>query len=240
MIQQANMLNWQDRVMNSSELAGIGDRLRQARRRRDMSLTEVSELTGISPSTLSRLESGQRRPHLDLLLPIARAIGASLDDLVGTADGDPRIRPRPHRRPGVVITPLSRPDSSAYVAHMRFAAETRAADPRVHDGRDWVYVLSGRLRLVLGDQDLVLEPGEAAEFPTTTPHWMGSTGAGPVEVLTIFGPHGERTHLRTIGPGGIDGDVGDVLPSGGEAGAAGDVDGGIEVGPDARPASVAP
>ena len=71
-----------------------------------------------------------------------------------------------------------------------------APEPQAHEGYEWLYVLDGRLRLVLGDQDLVLHPGEAAEFDTRVPHWFGSRGDGPVEVLSLFGPQGERAHLR--------------------------------------------
>ncbi|HWM73447.1 MAG TPA: cupin domain-containing protein, partial [Nocardioides sp.] len=67
---------------------------------------------------------------------------------------------------------------------------------RTHDGYEWLYVLTGKLRLVLGDQDLVLGVGEAAEFDTQVPHWFGSTGEGPAEVLSIFGRPGERMHVR--------------------------------------------
>ena len=72
------------------------------------------------------------------------------------------------------------------------------ADPdlRTHEGYDWVYVLSGRLRLMLGEQDLVLGPGEVAEFDTRIPHWFGATSAGPVEFLSLIGRRGERAHVR--------------------------------------------
>jgi quercetin dioxygenase-like cupin family protein len=68
-------------------------------------------------------------------------------------------------------------------------------DPRSHEGHEWLYVLSGQVRLILGDEDLVLRPGEAAEFSTWTPHWMSGVG-GPAEVLVLMGHHGERAHLR--------------------------------------------
>lgn len=65
-----------------------------------------------------------------------------------------------------------------------------------HEGYEWLYVLSGRLRIVLADHDIVLDPGEVAEFDTRLPHWFGSTGQGPVEVLSLFGRQGERMHVR--------------------------------------------
>jgi quercetin dioxygenase-like cupin family protein len=73
-------------------------------------------------------------------------------------------------------------------------------EPRSHDGYEWIYVLSGRLRLVLGEQDWVLGSGEVAEFDTQVPHWFGSTGAEPAEILSIFGRPGERMSVRTTLP----------------------------------------
>ncbi len=73
-------------------------------------------------------------------------------------------------------------------------------NPRAHDGYEWLYVLSGRMRLVLDDDDIVLDVGEAVEFDTTRPHWFGSTGEGPAEVLSLFGRPGERIHMRTSSP----------------------------------------
>ena len=66
----------------------------------------------------------------------------------------------------------------------------------MHEGYEWLYVLSGRLRLLLGDRDLVLTAGEAAEFDTRTPHAWGNAGDDPVEVLSLYGTAG-RAHART-------------------------------------------
>ena len=97
----------------------------------------------------------------------------------------------------ITFLPLSRGGAAngmrAFKVH--YPAEDRDPAPTVHDGHDWIYVLSGRLRLVLGDDDFVLEPGEAAEFSCRTPHWLGAVG-GPAEALAIFGPQGERIHTR--------------------------------------------
>jgi transcriptional regulator with XRE-family HTH domain len=180
-------------------LRGVGGRLRALRQERDTTLAELSAVTGISTSTLSRLESGQRRPNLDLLLPLARAHHVPLDELVGVhPTGDPRVHARPFTRHGMTIYPLT-PGSAGLQAfrHVMPPKRTRQTpDPRSHDGYEWLYVLNGRLRLVLGHHDLVLTPGEAAEFDTRTPHWFGNAGPGAVEYLSLFGPQGERMHVR--------------------------------------------
>lgn len=183
-----------------STLAQVGPRLRSLRTSNNSTLQELSARTGISVSTLSRLESGQRRPTLEQLLPLARAHGVPLDDLVGApATGDPRIHIRPITRHGMTILPLSRGSGGGLQAFKHvISAGKPAADPELatHEGYEWLYVLKGNLRLRLGDHDLVLPAGEAAEFDTHTPHWFGLADAQGVEFLSLFGPQGERMHVR--------------------------------------------
>ncbi len=176
----------------------VGPRLKQLRTRRRITLTGLAETTGISKSTLSRLETGQRRPTLELLLALSHAYRIPLDDLVGAPDvGDPRIRLKAGRVKGRTVIPLNRQPVGTQAWKIVIPASKVDPEPRAHDGHEWIYVLSGRMRLILGDQDWVLGPGEIAEFDTTVPHWFGSTGAGPAEILSIFGRPGERMHVRT-------------------------------------------
>jgi transcriptional regulator with XRE-family HTH domain len=171
--------------------------LRALRRQRELTLGALATATGISVSTLSRLESGQRRPTLELLLPLARAHGVQLDDLVGAPlTGDPRVHMRPVTRNDMTLIPLSRRPGGVQAYKMIIPASRATPMLKVHEGHEWLYVLDGQLRLVLGDQDLVLNPGEAAEFGTQVPHWFGSTGQSAVEALSLFGRQGERAHLR--------------------------------------------
>ena len=192
---------WQTRRVADdldSTLAAVGPRLKTLRRQRETTLANLSAATGISVSTLSRLESGQRRPTLELLLPLARAYQVPLDELVGAPPtGDPRVYARPITRFGQTIVPLSRQAGGLQAfKHVIAAGPTKEPDPKTHDGYEWLYVISGRLRLVLGAHDLVLPPGEAAEFDTRVPHWFGSAGGQPAEILSLFGPQGERVHTR--------------------------------------------
>ncbi|MEV4901503.1 XRE family transcriptional regulator [Citricoccus sp. NPDC055426] len=182
-------------------LDAVGPRLKQLRLRRDVTLTELAAETGISASTLSRLEAGLRRPTLEQLLPLARYHGVTLDSLVDAPrTADPRVDLRPvPTGDGAVAIPLTRRPGGiqAYKFVRPTGNDDVVPDPRTHEGHDWVYVLNGTLRLVLGDQDLRLSAGEAAEFDTRTPHWFGATGAGPVEYLSLIGRQGERAHIRT-------------------------------------------
>ncbi|KAA2264211.1 helix-turn-helix transcriptional regulator [Solihabitans fulvus] len=180
-------------------LDGVGPRLRALRQQRGATLAALSSATGISVSTLSRLESGGRRPTLELLLPLAKAHRVPLDELVGAPPtGDPRVHPQPFTRGDQTIIPLTRqPGGPQAFKHLIAAGGKRSEpEPRTHEGYEWLYVLSGRLRLVLGEHDVVLKSGEVAEFDTRVPHWFGSADSRAVEFLSLFGPQGERMHVR--------------------------------------------
>lgn len=178
-------------------LAAVGPRLRQLRRRHGLTLADLAERTGVNESTLSRLEGGTRKPTLEILLPLAEIYAVPLDELVGAPrTGDPRIHLKPVTRDGMTFVPLSRP--GGVQAHKLLIPPRAESEPRLstHEGFEWVYVLAGRLRLLLGEQTVVLKPGEAAEFDTHVPRWLGPDDERTVELLVLFGRQGERAHLR--------------------------------------------
>lgn len=177
-------------------LAEVGPRLRRLRLRRGVTLTALAAKTGISKSTLSRLENSQRKPSLELLLPLAEAHQVPLDELVGAPEvGDPRIRLKPLVRKGRMIFPLTQQSSGVQVWKVVIPPE-RSPELRTHDGYEWLYVLSGNMRLILGEHDLTMSPGEVAEFDTRLPHWFGPADDQPVEILSVHGSHGQRMHVR--------------------------------------------
>lgn len=181
-------------------LAGVGARLRSLRQEQNRTLDEVAELAGMSTSTLSRLESGKRKPTLELLLPLAGIYGLPLDELVGTPPvGDPRIHIAPQRFDGQTVLPLSRGAIGVQAfKHIVDGRQTpKLGSLKTHPGFEWVYVIRGRLNLILGDRSMTLNAGEAAEFDTRTPHWFGSAEETGVEYLSLFGPEGQRVHLKS-------------------------------------------
>lgn len=197
---QGKLLVWHTRPVATSyqdRVEAVGPRLRELRRRRGLTLAELAERTGINESTLSRLEGGTRKPTLEMLLPLAEVYAVPLDVLVGVPrTGDPRIHPRPVTRDGLTYVPLSTP--GGVQAHKLLIPPRPGERPelKTHAGFEWVYVIAGRLHLILGDDDLVLEPGEAAEFDTHVPHWLGPGDERTVELLVLFGRQGERSHLK--------------------------------------------
>ena len=180
-------------------LDAVGVRLRSLRQQRQLSLAQLSSTTGISLSTLSRLESGGRKPTLELLLALSRAYQVPLDDLVGAPPvGDPRIRLAPVRHGDRTLIPLTqRPGGPrAYKIIIPPVLPGGDMEQKTHEGYEWMYVLSGQLRVRLAEHDFVLQTGEVAEFDTRVPHWFGSAAPEPAEVLALFGPQGERLHVR--------------------------------------------
>ena len=153
----------------------------------------------MAASTVSRLESGARRIALHHLPPLARALDVTVDALLEPAGAAPihGFAVRRSRAPGSPSFRSAAPGPRPVCGHSRstIPPSTPTCTLEVDDGHDWLYVLSGRLRLVLGEEDFVLEPGEAVEFSCRTPHWLGAIG-GPAEALAVFGPHGERLHTR--------------------------------------------
>ena len=179
-------------------LAAVGPRLRAVRERHGATLTDVSRATGISLSTLSRIETGRRKPVLEVLLRLAKAYDVSLDELAGTAsatEARPRSAP-PHPGNDKTVLPLTRYVGGLHAhKHVLPAVDEPPLRPRQvsHDGYEWLCVLYGRLWLALGEHDLVLTAGEVAEFDTRTAHGVANAGPhGPVEYLIMFGPQGER------------------------------------------------
>lgn len=185
--------------MIADTIAAVGPRLRALRLRRSLTLVALSEATGISVSTLSRLESGQRKPTLELLLALAGAYEVTVDDLVGAPPaGDPRIVAKPISSRGRTYYPLSRRPGGVQAFRTVVHAGSSGEPPvmRTHEGYEWLYVLSGQLRVVFGETDLVLSPGEVVELDTRVPHFFGRATSDAVEFLSLFGKQGERMHVR--------------------------------------------
>lgn len=184
----------------SNQLDQVGPRLRAARHARALTLEELAEQAGMSTSTLSRLEAGKRQASLELLVPLTRLLGIRIDDLVQPETRDPRVRRPAIHRDGLTIAPLAPEGAPIHTYKITYPPVDTLPELRVHDGYEWLYVLTGRLRLRLGEQDLVLTRGEAAEFDTRVPHAMNAAGKHPAQVLTIFNGEGIRMHTHVAQP----------------------------------------
>ncbi|HEY4022386.1 MAG TPA: XRE family transcriptional regulator [Pseudonocardiaceae bacterium] len=186
-----------DNLLNSM-LNSVGARLRDLRKRNGSTLSDVARATGISVSTLSRLESGTRKASLELLLPLSRLYEVTLDHLVDNPHPGPQLHQKPVWRHGGITIPLnSRPGGLQALKEILPASRANLApDPQVHPGYKWVHVLDGTLKLLLGDSEVMLRTGEAAEFDTRMPHWYSNGNDRSVELLSLFGPQGERMNIK--------------------------------------------
>ncbi len=175
----------------------VRTRLRALRQSLGLSLDDLAERTAISASTISRIETGKRSISLDVLVPLASGLQIDLDTLFETShDDDVVIRPTPQHGMGHTVWLLSRPTSNAIMLRMHLKPERKRPEQRVHPGHDWFYVLNGAVRLYLGDREIVVEQGEAAEFATMSPHALAADGA-PAEVMMVFSREGQRAHSQT-------------------------------------------
>jgi transcriptional regulator with XRE-family HTH domain len=171
-------------------------RLRSLRTALGYSLDELAERTNLSPSTISRVETGRRTLSLDVLVPLANALQVSLDALFETpTDDDVVIRPVAHNDGARTTWPLSRPDGRTVAMKMRLEPTRARPDQRVHPGHDWFLVLEGRVRLWLGERQIDVDAGEAAEFATMVPHAFTAVN-GPAELLLVFDREGQRAHVH--------------------------------------------
>lgn len=176
----------------------VRTRLRALRTAAGLSLDELAARTNLSPSTISRIETGKRTIGLDVLVPLAAALHADLNALL-EADGDDDvvIRPTPSNCDDRTTWVLSRPSSSTVAVKMRLEPVPRqAVRQKVHPGHDWLFVLQGRIRLLLGEREILVEAGEAAEFGTMTPHAISAVD-GPAEIVMIFDRAGEIAHVHS-------------------------------------------
>ncbi|GAA5113880.1 helix-turn-helix domain-containing protein [Pseudonocardia adelaidensis] len=178
----------------------VRTRIRALRMAQGWSLEELAGRAHLSPSSLSRIETGRRRLALDQLVTIARALDTSLDQLVETDTDDVVAGPTIDGAHGLMRWPV-KADPGMTVMRRRIT-DPPPDDPsrlRAHPGHEWLVVLSGTAVLLLGNRRLRVETNQAAEFPTMLPHAIGAEG-GPCEILGIFDRDARRGHRADEGP----------------------------------------
>jgi transcriptional regulator with XRE-family HTH domain len=201
------------RRRSSREHPPIGERLRAERQAHALSLRDLADRLGVSPSLISQIETGRARPSVSTLYAIANELNVSLDDLLfldadrGGAGMEPRSserghgvaisRPAPVQRAddrkrirlasGVVwerLTTASDPDLEfLYVTYEVDGASSPEHEFQRHGGREWGFVLTGQLGVTIGFDEYELGPGDAVSFDSTTPHRLFNRGTEPVHAI---------------------------------------------------------
>jgi transcriptional regulator with XRE-family HTH domain len=172
----------------------VRKRIRALRVAQGWSLEDLAGRARMSPSSLSRIETGQRRLALDQLVDLARALDTSLDQLVETDTEDVVSNPMLDGAHGLMRWSI-KAEPGMVVVRQRLTnpPPDSSARLRAHTGREWLVVLSGAAVLMLGNRRLRVETNQAAEFPTMLPHAIGADG-GPCEILGIFDREARRGH----------------------------------------------
>ena len=173
----------------------LAARLRDLRTSRRWTLERAAAAAGLTPSTLSRIETYRRVPSLEHLIALGQAYGITLGDLLPPTLSDPRIRSKTQRANGMVFRTLSPPTSPLLVVEITIAKRARRRAQQVHPGREWIYVVSGVLSLSLGGRIITMREGEAAEFDTRLPHSLDAESQAAT-LIAIYGEEGRRIHLR--------------------------------------------
>ena len=160
-----------------------------------MTLEDLAAASGTSVAHISRLESGERQPSLDGLLRLAFGLGVPLGELAEEPEGPgPGTVMRGAEAPfyerwSLRFQPLVPEAGPEGVSAMKVVFPADRVDPEhepnEHGGQEWLYVLKGRLRLTLGAERTVLEPGDAAFFDARLPHGFDVFSEEDAEVLMV-------------------------------------------------------
>ena len=180
--------------LTQTEMSRLSERLRELRTERGWTQDELARRAGLSKSYLSRIEDGERQPSLASLLSLAQAHGVSLASLFAapTAENRHCAVLRAGSLPaqqgnGISYTPLSRPERAAnmHPIHVTVPAGRENGEMYRHDGEEWLYVLSGTLRLALADEAHVLHPGDSAHFDARLPHRLFALDGRDAELILV-------------------------------------------------------
>jgi DNA-binding XRE family transcriptional regulator len=185
-----------------SVLTSIAENLRDLRTRAGLTLEQLAQRADLSTAHLSRIESGDRQPSIAALISLSRALGVPLSTLLGERRGAPAIsiysgHEAAHEANGLTIAGCSGfPGSTTLEAlHITISPDRVPPTPARHRGEEWIYVVSGHLRLEFDDQIHLLEPGATAHFDANRPHRLGAELV-TTEVLVVAAdaPEALRNH----------------------------------------------
>lgn len=167
----------------------LGARLREERELAGVSVRGLARRLGVSASLLSQIERGLAQPSVGTLWAVVSELGLSLDSLFPAEPERPPGEPRVQRAEGRRAIELDRgvrwerltpgPDAEVDFAFVTYepGADAAPEGPRAaHRGREYGYVVSGRLAIDVGDDSLELGPGDAVVFGSRTPHRLRALG----------------------------------------------------------------
>ena len=177
-----------------AEMARLGSRLRDLRAVRGWTQEELARRAGLSKSYLSRIEDGDRQPSLASLLSLSQAFDVPLAALFAAPAAEKAhcVVLRGGAVPaqtgnGLRYTPLSLTDAPMSMQPIRVVVPAGREDGAGyrHDGEEWLFVLSGTLRLALADETYTLHPGDTAHFDARVPHRLSALNGTDAELILV-------------------------------------------------------
>jgi len=189
----------------SADVSAVAPRLRELRRRATLTLEAAARAASLSPAHLSRLETGQRQPSLPMLLSLARVYGTTVAELLGETvpDRDAVVRGaamEPTRAGGWTYRQAGAQGRGMQALRVHVPHGAQGDIVRVHPGEEWLYVLTGRLRLSLGDATHTLLPGDSAHFDSLTPHRLAAADHDGTDLLFVHTLLQSPTAALCLGP----------------------------------------
>jgi transcriptional regulator with XRE-family HTH domain len=196
--------------------SGIGPKLRQARERKNMSVRGLARYVGVSPSLVSQIERGRVMPSVGTLYSIANELGLVVDDLFGGTHSRSKGRDESEHAVADIanpvltagqrksirladgvrwerLTPTPDRDVEFLVVVYDVGAESCPKDALIrHGGKEYAYMISGRLGIKIGFEDFELGPGDSIAFDAQMPHRLWTIGREPAEAIwVVLNRHGD-------------------------------------------------
>jgi transcriptional regulator with XRE-family HTH domain len=179
----------------------VAERVKRAREQRGLSLLDISRRTGIEVSLLSEIEQGQSAPPLGTIIKLAKALemkmgyfisGDELRPFTIVRRGDRKVVSRydskrdKHYGYGYESLAPYKKDRHMEPFLVTLQPATTEEERSTHDGQEFIFVLSGRMEVRLGEEIHVLEPGDAIYYDSTVPHLVKCHGQEPTRILAVL------------------------------------------------------
>jgi len=184
----------------SEKKQGLGERIREAREMRELTLEDLSSRTGISVETLERVESGQATPPLGALVRVGKALEMQMGYFISGAADQPMCVVRSESRPKVARRTQKAAEQYGYV-YESLAPEkanrlmepflvtmtpTKFGELSNHDGQEFIFVLEGEISVRVEEEAEVLRAGDSAYYDSSRPHLVKCHGKEPAKILAMI------------------------------------------------------
>ena len=187
--------------MNAAKKIELGNRIRRIRKKKGLTLKDLSKLSHCSKNYLSQVERGLSSPTWETLMKVNTALDLDLMDLFveNNIDASPKIIRRLERKTfsvnisGCTYEILSDVDNKhiqdAFLISLEPGASTNKL-PITHSraGKEFLYILSGRLDLVINDRKIMLFPGDSTSINSGEPHHLENNIKMLTEVISVSAP----------------------------------------------------